>query len=534
MSSVLSIVVPIYNVAPYLDECLASIARQTRTELEVIMVDDGSTDDSAAIAARFAGTDPRFTLLRKANAGLGAARNTGLEHATGEYLMFVDSDDSLAPYAAEVLVGSIEKTGSDFSCGAVMRYSTKGMVASPMHKAAFAETKLCTHVSKLPALLGDRTAWNKVYRRSFFDEHGFRFPEGVLYEDTPVTIPAHVLAKSVDVIAVPVYYWREREGEDRSITQRRGEIPAFVDRLNSCWSVSRLLAEQGQHEIKRRYDAYVLKSDLMLFLRELPNVDDAYRRVFLDQGNAYLDTLDPRVIAELPTNLRVLWTLVRQRMMPEILTMLPALSKQRRIARRGLRRYHDLDLFRANLPQLPPELFLAGTPRPRTKVHDVSWRDGKLRIRGHAFISGQSAAKPWSTSRLIWLKENGHDRRTKRMPLVNRRCPDATGDHGTPKTTYDWSGFEALIDPQSLRAPDGTWRAGEWSVVMGVVGLSRRSQGSLELGEPGQPIRMAEPVRRRCADHPVRGRRPAAGAGRTGGRPADRRRRGRRRRGDRG
>src|SRR4051794_27139056 len=209
MSSVLSVVVPIYNVAPYLDECLASIARQTRAELEVVMVDDGSTDDSAAIAARFADTDPRFTLVRKANAGLGAARNTGLEHATGEYLMFVDSDDSLAPYAAEILVGSIDKTGSDFSCGGVMRQKTRGMQSSPMQRGAFAETKLRTHVSRLPALLGDRTAWNKVYRRSFFDEHGFRFPEGVLYEDIPVTIPAHVLAKSVDVIAVPVYYWRE-------------------------------------------------------------------------------------------------------------------------------------------------------------------------------------------------------------------------------------------------------------------------------------------------------------------------------------
>ena len=382
MSSVLSIVVPIYNVAPYLDECLSSIASQYRDNLEVILVDDGSTDDSAAIAARFAEGDSRFKLVRKANAGLGAARNTGTEHATGEYLMFVDSDDVLAPYAAELLVGTLEKTGSEFSCGNVLRLNTKGLHQSGMHRAPFAETKLRTHVSKLPALLGDRTAWNKVYRRSFWDEHGFVFPEGVLYEDIPVTVPAHVLAKSVDVIDVPIYYWREREGADKSITQRREELPAFIDRLQNCWGVSKLLGEQGHQEIKRLYDASVLKSDLMLFVRELPQVDDEYRTVFLDRTNAYLDTVDDQVIPDLPVHLRVVWTLIRGRMLPELLELLPRLRAKVPITRRGLRRYHDMELLDAKLPQLPPELFLAGTPRPRTKVHSITWEDGKLRIRG--------------------------------------------------------------------------------------------------------------------------------------------------------
>ncbi|MEV8507530.1 bifunctional glycosyltransferase family 2 protein/CDP-glycerol:glycerophosphate glycerophosphotransferase [Actinoplanes sp. NPDC051475] len=486
-SPVLSVVVPIYNVAPYLDECLESLAGQYRDALEIIMVDDGSTDESAVIAQRFADRDPRFRLVRKQNAGLGAARNTGTGHATGDYLMFVDSDDVLPPYAAEVLVGSLEKTGSDFSCANVLRLNSKGLSQSAMHKAPFAATKLRTHVTQLPVLLGDRTAWNKVYRRSFWDEHEFEFPEGVLYEDIPVTVPAHVLAKSVDVLDVPVYYWREREGPDKSITQRREEIPAFIDRLENCWGVSRVLGQAGHHQLKRLYDESVLKSDLMLFLRVLPRVDDEYCQTFLERTNAYLDTVDREAILELPTVQRVLWTLVRNRMLPELLELLPVLRKQRRIARRGLRRYHDMDLYHQKLPQLPAELFTAGTPRPRTKVHEVSWQDGKLRIRGHAFIPGQSAARPWSTSRLIWLKENG-GLRTRRTPVVNRRCVDATADHGSAKTSYDWSGFDALIDAQALRTPEGEWRDGEWSVVVGVVGLGTKSKGSLEMGQPANPL----------------------------------------------
>ncbi|AGL21012.1 glycosyltransferase [Actinoplanes sp. N902-109] len=474
-----------YNVAPYLGECLASLAGQYRDALEVIVVDDGSTDDSAAIAERFTARDPRFRLVRQANAGLGAARNTGTAHATGDWLMFVDSDDVLPPYAAELLVGSVEKTGSDFACGNVLRLTTRGLSQSPMHRAAFAATHLRTHVSKLPALLGDRTAWNKVFRRGFYDEHRLAFPEGVLYEDIPVTVPAHVLAKSVDVLAAPIYYWREREGPDKSITQRREELPAFIDRLENCWGVSRLLGSSDHPEIKRLYDESVLKSDLMLFLRVLPRVDDDYRTVFLDRANAFLDTVDRAAILELPAVERVLWTLVRNRMLPELLEMLPVLRRQRRIARKGLRRYHDMDLLHERQPQLPPELFAAGTPRPRTKVHDVCWVDGKLRIRGHAFIPGESAARPWSTSRLIWLKEAG-GRRTRRLPLVNRRCVDATADHGSARTTYDWSGFEAVIDPQLLDLTADS----DWTVVVGVVGLGSKSKGSLEIGQPAHPIRL--------------------------------------------
>ncbi|MEU7902645.1 bifunctional glycosyltransferase family 2 protein/CDP-glycerol:glycerophosphate glycerophosphotransferase [Actinoplanes sp. NPDC049118] len=488
-SSVLSIVVPIYNVAPYLDECLESIAAQTRDQLEVILVNDGSKDSSGDIAERFAAKDPRFKVVHKANAGLGAARNTGLEHITGDYLMFMDSDDALPAYTAELLVGILEKTGSDFACGNVMRLSSKGLIQSGMHRDIFNNTKLRTHVDQQPVLLGDRTAWNKVYRRTFWDAQGLRFPEGVLYEDTPVTVPLHVLAKSVDVIDAPIYYWREREGDDKSITQRREELKNFIDRLEGCWQVSRLLGESGHHATKRLYDESVLTGDLFIFAKVLPTVDDEYRRIFMERTNEYLDTIDPEAILELPANQRVLWTLIRNRMLREVIELVPVMKKQRRIARKGLRRYHDMDLYHEKLPQLPPELFAAGTPRPRTKVHDVSWRDGKLHIRGHAFIPGQSSPRPWSTSRLIWLKE-GSGRRTKRTPLITRRCADATADHGTPQNNYDWSGFDAVIDPQWLRTPEGGWKTGTWTVVTGVVGLGRMSKGSLEVGQPANPVKL--------------------------------------------
>src|SRR6478752_4481986 len=104
----LSVVVPVHNVELYLTDCLKSLAEQTMGDLEVVMVDDGSTDDSAALAAAFAGQDGRFRLVSQENGGLGHARNTGVRNCDpgARHLAFVDSDDVLPPRAYELLVGA--------------------------------------------------------------------------------------------------------------------------------------------------------------------------------------------------------------------------------------------------------------------------------------------------------------------------------------------------------------------------------------------------------------------------------------------
>ena len=110
----------------YLDECLESLAAQTFGDLEIVMVDDGSTDRSAEIAEAFAARDPRFKLVSQSNGGLSKARNTGMDVATGEFLAFADSDDVLAPNAYELLVGALDETGSDFASGNVHRLTSRG------------------------------------------------------------------------------------------------------------------------------------------------------------------------------------------------------------------------------------------------------------------------------------------------------------------------------------------------------------------------------------------------------------------------
>src|SRR5215217_4698126 len=144
----ISVVVPIYDVESYLATCLQSLARQTVRDLEVIMVDDGSTDGSRALAERFACHDRRFHLLTQSNGGLGKARNAGSELASGEFLAFVDSDDVLPHDAYERLLGALDRTGSDFATGNVQRLTRQGTSQAQFLARTFARTQLKTHVSR--------------------------------------------------------------------------------------------------------------------------------------------------------------------------------------------------------------------------------------------------------------------------------------------------------------------------------------------------------------------------------------------------
>jgi CDP-glycerol glycerophosphotransferase len=341
----ISVVVPIYNVEDYLAECLESIATQTFADLEAILVDDGSTDGSAAIAEAYVARDGRFKLLSQPNAGLGAARNTGTDAATGEYLAYVDSDDRLPPRAYERLVGAADRTGSDFAAGNVLRLTGRGTTQTAALLRAFARTRLRTHVTRHRALLADRLAWNKLWRRSFWDAHGYRWPEGVLHEDIPVTIPAHFAARSVDVLADTVYFWRLREG---SITSRRfEELRPLRDRFAAVEHVVAHLGEHGPPGARGWYEQHVLRDDLWPYLDALDRVTPTYRAAFLDRAGALLAAAEPGVLEGLPARYRRLWELAGARREEELVGALrarhaapPALSVRvaRRIPERQRRR----------------------------------------------------------------------------------------------------------------------------------------------------------------------------------------------------
>lgn len=262
MAPLLSIICPFYGVEAYLADCLDSLRAQTLTDFEVIMVDDGSPDNCRAIAESVAAIDDRFTLLVQQNQGLGPARNTGVRHARGKYLAFVDSDDLVPPRGYELLVTTLERTGSDFAAGNARRFGGElGPRQSWTHRNAFAATRLGTHISEFSSLVEDRMVWNKVYRRSFWDEQGYAFPP-IRYEDYPVTLAAHLDAAKVDVLKDPIYLWRERDSND-SITQMAGRVDNARDRVESAHMVLDLMTQDVDQRIVQRLQSYLVDVDLV-------------------------------------------------------------------------------------------------------------------------------------------------------------------------------------------------------------------------------------------------------------------------------
>ena len=180
----ISVIVPIYKVEEYLEECLDSIAKQTLTDFEALMVDDCSPDNSRGICEKYCAKDARFKLItREENGGLSAARNTGLRAAKGNYVVFVDSDDRVEENYLEVLLDSIQKHGSDIAVCGISQVLLGGKVLR-----SHAESRCFDREEAIEEMLCQRSfdvsAWGKLYSRKAID--GILFTEGILYEDLDV------------------------------------------------------------------------------------------------------------------------------------------------------------------------------------------------------------------------------------------------------------------------------------------------------------------------------------------------------------
>ena len=206
-----SIVVPVYNVEKYVGECIDSLINQTHTNIEIIVIDDGSTDRSGEICERYALEDGRITVIHKENGGLSSARNRGIELMQGDYCCFVDSDDVVADSYIECLLDTAEDEGADIATCSYTRNIKdlgdrfpKQIINVDAHKALefiFSEKTMTT------------SAWGKLYKASFWED--VRFPEGYIYEDYATIYKIILKAKKITIIPWKLVFYRPNP---RSIT----------------------------------------------------------------------------------------------------------------------------------------------------------------------------------------------------------------------------------------------------------------------------------------------------------------------------
>ncbi len=202
-----SFIVPVYNVKQYLEKCIDSILGQSYKDHEVIIVDDGSDDGSGDILDRLYGDLQNVTIIHQENKGLGGARNTGIEQAEGEYLLFVDSDDHLDREALRVIDTYLQRYDLD-----ILRFNMWAISETGKRYGKVLNIKNGSRLlSRSRFIIKEPTAWNKAYRASLFKQTGIRFPEHLLYEDL-ATIPMLALyADRIGEIDAPLYYYLQRE-----------------------------------------------------------------------------------------------------------------------------------------------------------------------------------------------------------------------------------------------------------------------------------------------------------------------------------
>lgn len=459
-----SAVVPVFNVEQYLRPCLDSLLSQTLSGVEIIVIDDGATDGSGLIADAYADTHDNVRVFHVDNGGLGRARNIGMDQAAGEFLAFVDSDDVVPPSAYEAMYRTVQETGSDFVAGQVMRYDGARVWPSRLHETAIPETVLRTHIAAMPSLLYDTAAWNKLFRRTFWDHHSFSFPEHVFWEDIPVMIPAHFLATAVDVLHEPVYWWRERQDGSQSITQRRGELKNLEDRMAAIQSVNHLLLERASADFKARQDRKALTIDVQFYLEALPDADETYQRRFMELVGDYLRTTDESVLRSLSPPNRVKYHLVRD---GDLARLLDVLAQERNgraveIGKRRLKLHAQVPLDGPKLPKAV--LDLSRSAPMRAGVDVVRWEAGKLVIEGYGYIEGAGLPTPVSAVRRLRLRETTGPRTVSVWPAPRRRV-DVTASVRSPDHSYTWSGFRAVVDPAAL-APLPEADETVWEVVL--------------------------------------------------------------------
>jgi CDP-glycerol glycerophosphotransferase len=369
----LSVVVPVYNVAEYAAASLDSILRQPVEGVEVVVVDDGSTDGSAAVVADHAARYDNVRLVTQENSGVSTARNVAVPMCRGELLTFVDPDDELPADAWTRMIDTLRRTGSDFVVGAAERVEGERRFMTPLMRRNHAEERLGVRIEEAPLMLADVFVWNKVFRRDWWLANRIWFPERTRYQDQVALTQAFLAARSFDVLTDVVYEWRVR-ADRSSATQRRREVANLTERMTTKQMTLDQVEAHGDQRILEVLMREVMPIDMWEHFRAATHAPapDEYWRLLRDGTRSLWPAARPFERTGVPAQQRMMGWLVGQDRFDDLVALV------RHLDAGGGVRFLEVDgRLEADVPLrrasgVPQECFVAAE-------HELGWARTRVR-----------------------------------------------------------------------------------------------------------------------------------------------------------
>lgn len=277
----ISVIIPVYNVERYLERCLESVRKQTYTDLEIILVDDGSTDRSYEICQKYHRMDARIKLYQQENQGASAARNYGLEQATGSYIGFVDADDWIEENMYERLFQVMQEEDAQISCCA-FRWVEKDRIIDHAtgEKKVYQDIEMFnTYITGKQGCMLSPAVWNRLYKREIFD--GIRFTEGRMFEDKEMTCMTLVRCTRGVYINEALYNYVQHEESvsHGEITEKYIDDLIYMNRVQNQY-VDRYLTEDGKIQARGIYYMILLDRYCKMFFRG--KLEKARRQMYFE------------------------------------------------------------------------------------------------------------------------------------------------------------------------------------------------------------------------------------------------------------
>ncbi|WP_434593469.1 bifunctional glycosyltransferase/CDP-glycerol:glycerophosphate glycerophosphotransferase [Brevibacterium sp. 1718] len=445
----LSVIVPAFNASEFIDRCLKSIFSQRGVSLEVIVIDDGSTDDTVEKASQHSHGDNSVTVLTGPNEGPARARNRGVDAARGKYITFVDADDEVLANAYSTLVDSLERTGSDIATGAYVRVGSAGRSRPKLTARVHARQRLAVRLDDMPELLEEPVLWNKVYRHDFWNRHVGEMWGFSNYEDQEPVYRALVGAAAIDVLTNDVYAWRLADGRDTR-SKRKADLSDLQSKLEVIDALRDTLNHAPDHVVEQAY-AIWMGTDLAMHAEYLDTANRRFRKTLCDAAKSLRKSMPKGAWKLMPAQERLYMWVVASGDLDDIEEVLGTRMEETRAVPLELvdGTWTVAPTYLSRLKTNVPQRLLKAQHvdfRPVVIVRNARWIDEQqIELQGCEYIPGVDPEQ--TTFRMQGVMDGAT---VLDVSVETRNDNRVDLDVGDPWRTYEAGGFTARVDVSGL------------------------------------------------------------------------------------